>query len=211
MKPPGVVAPAAIGLVLVSGCAHRPPISEPSLRPPAAAIAADRILLAGFVAAPATEDGRRFDVSSETVRYLRPVLDDVSNARVLNTIPMELPASRDGVPIFNNVHFWKIIGEEYDRPLIVTGTVRLTRLAPLPEERLAGRRTIRIWLPAVTLAMDLVLIDGRTGELIQVRHLPTLTQRGKTVGETTLTLYYDAMRRLVPRVAEVFGSGAGRR
>ncbi|MPY87767.1 MAG: hypothetical protein GEU99_07585 [Luteitalea sp.] len=81
-------------------------------------------------------------------------------------------------PIFADVNFWKKIGEEFQEPLIVTGTlyfVPYARAGPVVQEREAfdqlGRRVVRpvrVYMErkGYILRPKFVFIDGRTGTVI---------------------------------------------
>ena len=81
-------------------------------------------------------------------------------------------------PLFANAAYWKKIGEEFQQPLIVTGTVIFRphqRSGIVQREREAydqfGRRTVvpmRIYMErkGYILRPKLVFIDGRSGETV---------------------------------------------
>ncbi|MPZ19370.1 MAG: hypothetical protein GEV06_15860 [Luteitalea sp.] len=81
-------------------------------------------------------------------------------------------------PIFADVNYWKKIGEEFQQPLIVTGTlyfVPYQRSGPVVQEReyfdQLGRRVVRpvrVYMErkGYILRPKFVFIDGRTGTVI---------------------------------------------
>jgi hypothetical protein len=81
-------------------------------------------------------------------------------------------------PIFKDVDYWKKIGEEFQQPLIVTGTlyfVPYERSGPVVQEReyfdQLGRRVVRpvrVYMErkGYILRPKFVFIDGRTGAVI---------------------------------------------
>src|SRR6187455_2433699 len=102
-----------------------------------------RVLVAGFISG-GTDD---VDGNLETVRLLRSQLRTKSSLRVIDadSLPLQDVAaegrSSEQAPpaavkdekdldaysnLFANVEYWKKIGEEYQQPLIVTGTVLFT-------------------------------------------------------------------------------------
>jgi hypothetical protein len=118
------------------------PIETP-IRPTLDVSAFQRVLVAGFVSG-GTED---VDGNLETTRLLRSQLRTKSSLRVidsdalpLTTVVAEAQGESSGQPpvikeekdleaysnLFANVDYWKKIGEEYQQPLIVTGTVLFT-------------------------------------------------------------------------------------
>lgn len=112
--------------------------------------------------------------------------------------------------IFADVAFWKKIGEEYQNPLIVTGTILFT-----PQQTQGfvtrnvegwdqlGRRTTapqRIWMErkGFILSPKFIFIDGRTGATI---HSDTFREEVLyEVRQNTpaLSSYFELMDRLVP-------------
>src|SRR5215208_1470047 len=122
------------------------PIETP-IRPKLDVAAFQRVLVAGFIAG-GTED---VDGNLETTRLLRSQLRTKSELRVIDSdvLPLQdvategrngdangqgaqsaLPATIKDEKhldayehVFANVEYWKKIGEEYQQPLIVTGTV----------------------------------------------------------------------------------------
>ena len=83
--------------------------------------------------------------------------------------------------VFANAVFWKGIGEEYQSPLIVTGTLLFT-----PRRR------------GGALAASIIFIDGRTGSVI---HSAGFQERVSDAGKRyvpTLSSYFRLMDRVTP-------------
>src|ERR1041385_8017269 len=120
------------------------PIETP-IRPKLDVSAFQRVLVAGFISG-GTED---VDANLETTRLLRSQLRTKSDLRVIDAdvlplmevanesntgtgaaaTPPAIKEEKDLEPyerVFANVEYWKKIGEEYQQPLIVTGTVMFT-------------------------------------------------------------------------------------
>lgn len=130
--------------------------------------------------------------------------------------PGEQPAIRDENDleplerVFSNVAYWKQIGEEYQQPLIVTGTVLFmphSRSGFVQSEREEydsfGRRRV---MPIRTyrerkgfiLRPTFIFIDGRTGETL---HSETFREEVLfNANQTTpaLSSYFELMDRLLP-------------
>src|SRR5262249_46591285 len=99
-----------------------------------------------------------------------PAGGDQDPVKIRNEKDLERYAS-----IFADVAFWKKIGEEYQGPLIITGTVLFSPLATagyVPVEReyfdpLGRRRVVQQRMyqerKGFTLQPKLIYIDGRTG------------------------------------------------
>ncbi|MBI4885898.1 MAG: hypothetical protein HY824_02290 [Acidobacteria bacterium] len=161
------------------------------------ALAAGRVLVAGFVA-----DRRGpIDLNTETARLVRMGLRSRTSLRIIESEPLPL-AGAPGDAVFANAAFWKRVGEEYAEPLILTGTVAFTSVAPHYEERTAGPRVLRLWRPGFSLAVRLVLISGQTGEMIDSASLRPLTAHATTGRERALSLYFQAMDRLMPFILD---------
>jgi hypothetical protein len=112
--------------------------------------------------------------------------------------------------LFSNVAYWKQIGEEYQQPLIVTGTVLFmphSRSGFVQTEREEydsfGRRRV---VPVRTyrerkgfiLRPNFIFIDGRTGETL---HSETFREEVLfNANQTTpaLSSYFELMDRLLP-------------
>ena len=176
------------------------PIETP-IRPKLDVAAFQRVLVAGFIAG-GTED---VDGNLETTRLLRSQLRTKSELRVIDSdvLPLQDVANegRNGdsgggggaaatpAPaaikeqkdleayehVFANVEYWKRIGEEYQQPLIVTGTVLFT---PLQRNQIVqreqevydsfGRRRVvpvRTYQERKGFSLDgrFIFIDGRSG------------------------------------------------
>jgi len=169
-------------LLLVGGCAAanaaKAPINGP-LRPNPTVTGFRRVLVAGFV--PSGSD--QFKLNEETARILRMELRSKASLQVIETEPLQLAVSPDARSkdspgpkaadeVFANVGFWRRLGEEYSEPLILTGTVALTSLAPQYEERQVGPRAVRVWRRGAKLTLRLVFISGTTGAIIDSAILP---------------------------------------
>src|SRR5215204_351407 len=122
------------------------PIETP-IRPKLDVSAFQRVLVAGFIAG-GSED---VDSNLETTRLLRSQLRTKSELRVIDAdvlplmnVATEGQSAQTSAPapaqaaikdekdlepyerLFANVEYWKKIGEEYQQPLIVTGTIMFT-------------------------------------------------------------------------------------
>jgi hypothetical protein len=112
--------------------------------------------------------------------------------------------------IFADVAFWKKLGEEYQNPLIVTGTVLFT-----PQQTSGfvtrnqegwdnlGRRTTqpqRIWMErkGFVLSPKFIFIDGRTGATIHSETFREEVLYEARQNTPALSSYFELMDRLVP-------------
>jgi hypothetical protein len=112
--------------------------------------------------------------------------------------------------IFADVAFWKKIGEEYENPLIVTGTVLftpqqvsgfVTRNQEVYDQ--LGRRTVvptRAYMERKGFAITpkFIFIDGRTGATL---HSETITEQvlyNAQQNTPALSSYFELMDKILP-------------
>ncbi len=112
--------------------------------------------------------------------------------------------------IFADVAFWKKIGEEYENPLIVTGTVLFT-----PQQSAGfvtrnvesydqlGRRTVvpqRLYLERKGFAITpkFIFIDGRTGATLHTESLHEEVLYSSQQNTPALSSYFELMDKVIP-------------
>jgi hypothetical protein len=112
--------------------------------------------------------------------------------------------------IFSDVSFWKKIGEEYQGPLIITGTVLFSPLATagyVPVEReyfdqLGRRRVIQSRAyqerKGFTLQPKLIYIDGRSGATLYTETLREEILYNAQTNTPALSSYFELMDKLIP-------------
>jgi hypothetical protein len=218
------------------------PIETP-IQPKLDVSAFQRVLIAGFVAG-GSED---VDANQETVRLLKSQLRSKSSLRVIDAdimqlaeiakaqgspapdgldtprtpLPDEIKDEKDLEPyerLFANTAYWKQIGEEYQNPLIVTGTVLF-----MPHSRQGmvqrdveqydsfGRRRV---VPVRTfmerkgfiLAPRFVFIDGRTGATMYAERYREEILYNSQQNTPALSSYFELMDRLVPNFLSALSS-----
>jgi hypothetical protein len=194
-----------------------------------------RVLVAGFVAG-GTDD---VDANLETVRLLRTQLRNKSGLKVIDSdvLPLMEVAGQsrnqesppgDGAaaelpklikdekelqlfePVFANANYWKKIGEEFQGPLIVTGTVMFSphsRSGFVTREQevydAVGRRRV---VPVRTyqerkgfiLKPKFVFIDGRTGTTLYSETFREEVLYSADQTTPALSSYFELMDRLIP-------------
>ncbi|MFH1620701.1 MAG: hypothetical protein ABIB04_01305 [Patescibacteria group bacterium] len=115
--------------------------------------------------------------------------------------------------LFANVAYWKKIGEEYQNPLIVTGTILFTvyvRSGYMQTEQeifdSMGRRQVALTRDyqerkGFVLRLKFIFIDGRTGATIhsetyreEILYAVDTAQQNKPA----LSLYFELMDRIMP-------------
>ena len=122
----------------------------------------------------------------------------------------EREGSRAVRGLFANTAYWKKIGEEYQNPLIVTGTVLFTPTQTsgfvLHEREVYdqfGRRSVvpvRTYLErkGFILRPKFVFIDGRTGATIYSETFREEILYNAQQNTPALSSYFELMDRLVP-------------
>jgi hypothetical protein len=112
--------------------------------------------------------------------------------------------------IFADTAFWKKLGEEYQGPLIITGTVLFSPLSTagyVPVEReyfdqLGRRRVIqqRVYQErkGFTLQPKLIYIDGRTGATLYSETLREEILYNAQQNTPALSSYFELMDKLIP-------------
>jgi len=112
--------------------------------------------------------------------------------------------------IFADVAFWKKIGEEYDNPLIVTGTVMFTprQTAGFVNQQMEtydnlGRRTVvprRVYMErkGYALSPTFIFIDGRTGVVIYRETMTEERLYSPQQNTPALSSYFEMMDNIVP-------------
>jgi hypothetical protein len=218
------------------------PIETP-IRPKLDVAAFQRVLVAGFIAG-GTED---VDGNLETTRLLRSQLRTKSELRVIDSdvLPLQDVATegRNGdsgggggaaapAPpqikeqkdleayehVFANVEYWKRIGEEYQQPLIVTGTVLFT---PLQRNQIVqreqevydsfGRRRVvpvRTYQERKGFSLDgrFIFIDGRSGATLHSESFNEQILYHANQTTPALSSYFELMDRLIPSFLSTLSS-----
>lgn len=200
-----------------------------------------RVLVAGFIAGGTDE----VDANLETVRLLRSQLRTKSRLRVIDAdvLPLaevarraagdggadgnggvQLPEIRDEraldayQPLFANVDYWKRIGEEFQEPLIVTGTILFTphsRSGFVQREQevydsFGRRRTVpvRTYMErrGFILRPTFVFIDGRTGATLHTETFREEILYNASQNTPALSSYFELMDRLLPSFLNTLSS-----
>ena len=232
----------AAAVILTAACTnyYEIPIETP-IRPKLDVSAFQRVLVAGFIAG-GSED---VDGNLETTRLLRSQLRTKSELRVIDTDvlplmevatedrtePAEAPASEGSEPaikedsdleqyehVFADVDYWKRIGEEFQQPLIVTGTVMF---APQARSGIVqrdqevydsfGRRRVvpvRTYMErkGYVLRPRFIFIDGRTGTVLHSENYREEILYNANQQSPALSSYFELMDRLIPSFLSTLSS-----
>ena len=113
-------------------------------------------------------------------------------------------------PLFANVDFWKRLGEEYQNPLIVTGTILFSdrsRSGFVQTDREVfdafGRRSVvpvRAYRErsGFVLSPKFIFIDGRSGAVLYSETLSEEVLYDDSLNTPALSSYFELMDRLLP-------------
>jgi hypothetical protein len=120
--------------------------------------------------------------------------------------------------VFADVEYWKRIGEEYQNPLIVTGTVMFTphqRSGIVQREEEVydsfGRRRVvpvRTYMErkGYILQPKFIFIDGRTGTVIHSENFREEVLYNANQSTPALSSYFELMDRLIPSFLSTLSS-----
>jgi hypothetical protein len=135
--------------------------------------------------------------------------------------PATIKEAKDLEPyehVFADVEYWKKIGEEYQNPLIVTGTVMFTPHARSGivqrEEEVYdsfGRRRVvpvRTYMErkGFILQPKFIFIDGRTGAVIHSENFREEVLYNANQSTPALSSYFELMDRLIPSFLSTLSS-----
>lgn len=240
-------ASAIVAAVLVSGCTtfYEVPIETP-IQPKLDITAFQRVLVAGFIAG-GTEDldanletVRLLRSQLRTKSSIRVIEADVlplvevaqggtgeddrapsADGAGALPLPERIRDEKDLASyerVFANVDYWKRIGEEFQNPLIVTGTVLFTphqRSGFVTREQEVydsfGRRRVvpvRTYLErkGFILRPKFVFIDGRTGTTLYSESFREEILYNASQNTPALSSYFELMDRLVPNFLSALSS-----
>jgi hypothetical protein len=230
---------AAVALTVACTNSFEIPIETP-IRPKLDVTAFQRVLVAGFIAG-GTDD---VDGNLETTRLLRSQLRTKSELRVIDSDVLPLQdvvtegrtADSAGAPaaapppikeqkdldayehVFANIEYWKRIGEEYQQPLIVTGTVLFTTLQRnqiVQREQEVydsfGRRRVvpvRTYQERKGFSLDgrFIFIDGRSGATLHSESFNEQVLYNANQTTPALSSYFELMDRLIPSFLSTLSS-----
>lgn len=235
-----------VAAVTVAACTNyfEIPIETP-IRPKLDVSAFQRVLVAGFISGGSEdvdanlETVRLLRSQLRTKSELRvidadvlPLIDIASEPPNGNgTEPVAEPVDEpQAVPIkdekdlesyehvFANVEYWKKIGEEYQSPLIVTGTVmfkpfqqsgfvqrEIEQFDSLGRRRVVPLRTYRE-RKGFQLTPKFVFIDGRTGSLLHSETFKESVLYDANTSTPALSSYFELMDRLIPSFLSTLSS-----
>lgn len=227
-----------LAVVMAAACTSyfEIPIETP-IRPKLDTTGFQRVLVAGFLAG-GSED---LDGNLETTRLLRSQLRTKSDLRVIDTdvLPL-LDVAAEGTDaatqaaakapikeekvlesfehLFAKVDYWKKVGEEFQQPLIVTGTLMFTpqqrnQMVQRDEEVFDsfGRRSVRPVRSfqerkGFQLEGRFIFIDGRTGATLFSQAFGEQVLYSAQQSTPALSSYFELMDRLIPTFLSTLSS-----
>lgn len=181
-------------MLLTAGCVARGARVPSAPRPEVQAKLANlpRVWIAGFISVHVPARMTNFDFNAETVRLVRSRLRTWSSAQVIDAEPVVIDTEQR----LSDVTYWRRQGEEHGWPLIVSGSVKVLLAPPKVEQR--GRRTMYFPLAGRVLEATVVLIDGRSGEVLSTRRLPSRMQYGIGRFSSDAYLFLQLMDQAMP-------------
>lgn len=235
-----LLASLALASLAASACTSfwEIPIEIP-LKPKLDASRFERVLVAGFVAGGSEEvDGnletvRLLRSQLRTKSSLRIIegdvlpLAEVAASRIasaaeevrpegtpaVESLPRRIKDEKDLESfdrLFTDIEYWKKLGEEFQSPLIVTGTVLFTPHAQSgfvqvgrEEYDALGRRDVRptrtyMERKGFILRSKFVFIDGRTGEQLYSEAYREQVLYNPSQNTPPLSSYFELMDRMLP-------------
>ena len=193
-----------------------------------------RVLVAGFLSG----GSKAIDPNTETARLLRSQLRTKSDMKVVDADVLSLVEETEkqnlpGVPllsaptstqakiknakemeayeaIFADKDYWKKLGDEYQSPLIVTGSVLFSEVSKsgmvsVPEKSVDANgvesyKEVQQFREQKGFALDqkFVFIDGRTGEQLHSETLHSDTYWDAKQNTPALSAYFELMDKVMP-------------
>jgi hypothetical protein len=172
---------------------------------PLAELAADK---AKGTPASTTENGTVPRVAADVQApgpTVPPPVAQLPEAKIRNAKDLEKYQS-----IFADVAFWKKVGEEYENPLIVTGTLLFTaqQTAGFVTRNVEsvdnlGRRTVipqRLYMERKGFALTpkFIFIDGRTGVVLHTESMHMERLYSSQQNTPALSSYFELMDEVIP-------------
>jgi hypothetical protein len=199
-----------------------------------------RVLVAGFVGG----GSKTVDTNTETARLLRSQLRSKQNLRVIDADALSLteevdkrlgrlpttakpgdePEIKDEKDlasyeaIFTDTAFWKNIGDQYQGPLIVTGSIVFNEISrsgvvsqPVSRIDQDGReqyQTVRTFsdLKGFAISPKFIFIDGRTGAQLHTESYNEESLYPTTQNTPALSSYFELMDKLLPSFLNTMSS-----
>jgi hypothetical protein len=185
---------------------------------PLAELAADKVRSASAPApGPASPEGAASSVGEGQIAPVPPLPSQPQTtppaAPAAAQTELKIRSAKDlekYQAIFSDVAFWKKIGEEYENPLIVTGTVLFT-----PQQTAGfvtrnqesvdqyGRRVVipqRMYIERKGFALSpkFIFIDGRTGTTLHTESMHEEILYSSQQNTPALSSYFELMDKVIP-------------
>jgi hypothetical protein len=239
---------SVVAVLLTAACSsyYEIPIETP-IRPKLDVSAFQRVLVAGFISGGTEDVDGNLETTRLLRSQLRtksemrvidadvlPLMEVASEGRepeptpVANNDPNAAPGTPGAIKedkdlepyehVFADVEYWKKIGEEYQQPLIVTGTVMF---APQARSGIVqrdqevydsfGRRRViptRTYMErkGFVLKPRFIFIDGRTGTVLHSENFREEILYNANQSTPALSSYFELMDRLIPSFLSTLSS-----
>jgi hypothetical protein len=235
-----------VAVLITASCTsyYEIPIETP-IRPKLDVSAFQRVLVAGFLSGGTDDVDANLETTRLLRSQLRtksdlrvidtdvlPLMDVATESRGASegesaaatngsNDPADIKEEKDLEPfehIFADVEYWKRIGEEYQSPLIVTGTVMFTphsRSGIVQREQEVfdsfGRRRVvpvRTYMErkGFILRPRFIFIDGRTGTTLHSENFREEILYNANQTTPALSSYFELMDRLIPSFLSTLSS-----
>jgi hypothetical protein len=173
------------------------------------------------IAQDQSQNGPAVAASSEDASSISPKPATGNGAGQTLALPQSIKEEKDLEPyerLFANTAYWKRIGEEFQNPLIVTGTVLFTNRSTsgfvqrdqetfdsLGRRRVVPTRTY-MERKGFILRPKFVFIDGRTGATMYSESYREEILYNAQTNTPALSSYFELMDRLVPNFLSALSS-----
>jgi hypothetical protein len=235
-----------VAVVLTAACTsyYEIPIETP-IRPKLDVSAFQRVFVAGFVAGGTDDVDGNLEttrllrsqlrtkselrvIDADALPLMEVALDGREAAQPATDGDKDKPSGPPAIKedadlepyehVFANVEYWKRIGEEYQQPLIVTGTVMF---APQARSGIVqrdqevydsfGRRRVvpvRTYMErkGFVLKPKFIFIDGRTGTVLHSENYREEILYNANQTSPALSSYFELMDRLIPTFLSTLSS-----
>lgn len=161
-----------------------------------------KLLVASF----RTDESHLLDINRELVRFIRSELSKRTELDVLDVTPPPAIPEQSLADMIRNDEFWKHLGNEYDADVIVSGIMEYSRRDSSSFEDVdivsattgqKVRQTQFVEQELFAYGMDVIFMDGRTGELLfRDRLQRSSVFRGSQ--NDPITAFYDLSDSIAP-------------
>jgi len=159
-----------------------------------------------LVASFRTDESHLLDINRELVRFIRSEFSKRTQLDVLGVSPPPAIPEQSLEDMIRNHEFWKHLGREYDADVIVSGIMHYSRRDSSSFEDVdivsattgqKVRQTQFVEQELFSYAMDVILMDGRNGELLHRDRIQRSSVFRGTQNDP-ITAFYDLSDSIAP-------------